>query len=103
VSPRVRARGDGVDSGGKIEVMTARESLHALVDALPEDRLGAAREASLATVDDPLLAMLDAAPLDDEPLTPEETAALDEARGELRGGEPMIPLEDVEREYGIAP
>lgn len=43
---------------------------------------------------DPVLESLRNAPVDDEPVTAEERAAIDEARAELRAGAPTIALED---------
>jgi hypothetical protein len=60
--------------------MTKAE-LHELVDALPEASVDAAG-ALLRRAQDPVLARLDAAPYDDEPVTEEDRAAVDEARGE---------------------
>jgi hypothetical protein len=83
--------------------MTVRESLHVLIDALPEDRLEVVRRTLIAAAGDPLLAALEAAPEDDEPLTAEETAEIDEALEDLRRGDPTIPLAEIKRKYGIAP
>lgn len=60
--------------------MTKAE-LHELVDLLPNDSLDAAG-VLLRRAQDPVLAKLDAAPYDDEPLTEEDRAALEEARRE---------------------
>jgi hypothetical protein len=69
--------------------MTTRESLHHLIDELPECALGEA-ERSLSPLrtleDDPVLRALLEAPEDDEPLTPEEEAAIEVAREDVRAG-----------------
>jgi hypothetical protein len=46
--------------------------------------------------------MLAPAPLDDEPETEEERAAVAEAKRELAAGEPTVRLEQVKRELGLA-
>ena len=62
--------------------MTKAE-LHALVDELPEESLEPAA-VLLRRAQDPLIARLEAAPLDDEPLTGEDRAALEAAGKEPR-------------------
>jgi len=89
-----------------------RADLHRLVDELPEStqetafrilrclRDEAEGELAAALTDapeDPLLRALAAAPIDDEPETPEEAAAVQEAREELARGE-FVTLEDLKRE-----
>jgi hypothetical protein len=75
--------------------MTTKEALHALVDELPDDALPAAerylqslREAAV----DPVLQAFLNAPEDDEPLTAEDLAAIEEAEAEIARGE-VIPWE----------
>jgi hypothetical protein len=68
--------------------MTKAE-LHDLVDALPEESFDAAA-ILLRRARDPLLAKLDAAPYDDEPLTDADRDAITEAKGE-----PSLPWADV--------
>jgi len=71
-------------------VGTARDELHRLVDSLPDEELAEARRylAFLSSgADDMLTWVLDNAPIDDEPTTPEEEAAIEEAWQEyLRDG-----------------
>lgn len=70
--------------------MEDRHALHSLVDELPEPELPAARrflEYLRQQTSDSLRLVLDAAPLDDEPLTDDDLAAIrvgfeDQARGE---------------------
>jgi hypothetical protein len=52
--------------------------------------------------DDPFLRFLDAAPVDDEPETDEERAAIAEAEADRAAGVATIPLEDVRRAHGGA-
>jgi hypothetical protein len=72
--------------------MLARDDLHTLLDAIPEDRLADVREA-LEQLADPVLLALLMAPEDDEPVTDEDLAALAEARAERERGE-TIPLDE---------
>jgi len=74
----------------------ARDELRALVDAIPDDRLPAAREALEQLTDPVLLAFLNA-PEDDEPLTDEDLAAIAEAKADVARGD-VVSLEEVERQ-----
>jgi hypothetical protein len=70
--------------------MVTRERLYELVDALPEAELSAAarylEQLRERYEHDPLIRLLDEAPEDDEPLTPEEEAEIEESWQEyLRG------------------
>lgn len=83
-----------------------RETLHQLVEDLDEQDvptagrvLGALRDSR--QVLDPLRA-LDMAPEDDEPETPEERAAVEEALREIQEGKPGLSTEELKRELGIA-
>ncbi len=83
--------------------MDARHAIHELVDDLPEGKLRAARQAleSLREQeDDPLLRLLENAPADDEPSSPEEDASCKEAWEEYKRGESK-PLEQYERERDL--
>lgn len=73
--------------------MIARDELRALVDAIPEDRLPAAREALEQLADPVLMAFLNA-PEDDEPLTDEDLAAIEEGRADIAAGR-TVPLAEV--------
>jgi hypothetical protein len=72
--------------------MLARDDLHTLLDAIPEDRLADVRTA-LTQLADPVLLALLTAPEDDEPVTEEDLAALAEARAARERGE-TIPLDE---------
>ncbi|MBS1862259.1 MAG: hypothetical protein JSS68_11175 [Actinobacteria bacterium] len=71
--------------------MTKTE-LHRLVDALPDESLPAAA-ILLRRAQDPVVAKLDAAPVDDEELTDEDRRAIQDARKE-----PGVPWPEVEGE-----
>jgi len=73
--------------------MIAREDLHTMLDAIPEDRLPHVRE-TLAQLTDPVMLALLTAPEDDEPVTPEDLVALAEARAEHERGE-LVFLDDL--------
>jgi hypothetical protein len=79
--------------------MTAKEKLKATVDRLSE----AEAEAALQAIEqaDPVVRRLDDTPLEDEEISPEEEAAVQEARDELAAGVPTISHEEVKREFGI--
>lgn len=78
-------------------MIATREQLHRLVDQLPDGEMATAQrvlEALAAFGNDPFLAMLHNAPQDDEDLTPEEEALIEEGREQLRRGEGRS-LEDI--------
>jgi hypothetical protein len=84
---------------GKI---SARDSLHRLIDELPESELAAAERFLhyLRVTADPTLWALLEAPPDDEPEPEEERQAVHEAREELARGE-VRTLEEMRRELGL--
>ena len=77
---------------------TTREELRALVDTLPDDLLDEVRAAISAIADAPYRPLSEA-PEDDEPLTDEEIAALDEGYEEYLRGE-TISGDAIRREFG---
>jgi len=79
--------------------MEERQVLHSLVDELPDDDLVAARrflEYLRFRSQDPLRVLLDGAPIDDEPTTEEDLAAIREGRADQTQGE-VVSHEEVER------
>lgn len=64
-----------------------RAELHMLLDSLPDERLEEARQRLSELVEDPVLGALMLAPIDDEPLTDDERAEIDEAKPAYRRGE----------------
>ncbi len=77
--------------------MTAKEKLRERVEALTEQEAAE----TLRLLDqrtDPVSAAFRDAPLDDEPLTPEEEQALEESRAEYRRGE-GVPLDEIRHEF----
>ena len=79
--------------------MTIKETLHRLVDELPETELPTAKRflEYLRNMDDPMVKALMEAPNDDEPLTAEEAEGADEAWQEYLRGE-AISAEEAKRE-----
>jgi len=68
--------------------MENRQTLHTLVDELPEPELPAARRylEYLRQTADPLRRALESAPVDDEPLTDDDRAAIRKGRKENAEG-----------------
>ena len=84
--------------------MSSRDALHRLVEELPESEVPRAERVlealkETAEPEGPLYT-LDTAPLDDEPETEDERAAVAEAREEHRRGE-GVPHEEVKRRWGL--
>ncbi len=82
--------------------MNPRETLHSLVDDLPDDDLFTARRvlAALRATGDPVLRALLEAPLDDEPDTDNRDGGLTEARRQARSGD-TVPHAEVKRRFRI--
>jgi hypothetical protein len=79
--------------------MEDRQALHTLVEELPEPELGPARrflEYLRQQQADSLRLLLDTAPLDDEPVTEDDLAAIREGLEKHARGE-TIPHEEVKR------
>ena len=76
-----------------------RQQAHALLDMLPAEKLNAVRSL-LEVMVEPLARSLAMAPLENEEIAPETTAALDRARASLARGE-GIPHEEILREFGL--
>ena len=79
-----------------------RLRLKELIDELPEGDLHAVKRyiQFLHYLDDPVAVSLAEAPLDDEPLTDEDIAALAEAREEMKAGN-LTSHDEVMRELGL--
>jgi hypothetical protein len=74
-----------------------KADLHRLVDALPAESLDAVGRWLERVTDDPMIAVLDAAPWDDEPSDSEQEAAVAEARGAIARGD-GIPFDRAKAE-----
>lgn len=81
-----------------------RRQAHALLDQLSADKLDAVRrvlEVMVYPDEEPLARSLANAPVESEPVSAEEAAALDEAHASVARGE-GIPHEEILREFGLA-
>jgi hypothetical protein len=79
--------------------MVARERLYRLIDELPERDLPAAEQLLVSLRDDTcddFQRFLDAAPLDDEPTSPDEDAGAAEAKAQYHRGE-TISADEAKR------
>lgn len=76
-----------------------RRQAHALLDALPAEKLSAIRSL-LEVMVEPLARSLALARVEEEGLTPDTAAALDRARASLARGE-GIPHDEILREFGL--
>lgn len=79
--------------------MTTKERLHQVVDAMSEDEAADTLDYLVSRGRDPLARRLDAAPLDDEPLTDEERESLRDARADKAAGR-LVSMDDLRRELG---
>jgi hypothetical protein len=76
-----------------------RREAHALLDALPAEKLNAVRSL-LEVMVEPLARSLALAPVEEESLTPDTAAALGRSRASL-AREEGIPHDEVLREFGL--
>lgn len=78
--------------------MTEKQRLQLLVEQLPDDEVHTALRfvESLTGSADPVASAFDAAPVDDEPLTPAERKAIDETESEL-GRHDLVSHQDARR------
>jgi hypothetical protein len=83
----------------ELTLQQERQQAHALIDLLPPAKLGAVRSL-LEVMVEPLSRSLALAPFEDEEITPETAAELDQARASLARGE-GIPHEEILREFGL--
>lgn len=82
-----------------VDTITEKQQVHQLVDFLAPEQLKAVRSL-LETMVDPVARAVALAPVDDEPLTPAEIKALDEADEWSKHNDP-IPHEQVLAELGF--
>lgn len=82
--------------------MTTKKDLHRLVDELPTREVAAARRylEYLRNMGDPVRRALEEAPLDDEPLTAEDEAAINEAHRDVAAGR-VVDHREVKRQLGL--
>ncbi|MEJ7894514.1 MAG: hypothetical protein WKF94_17925 [Solirubrobacteraceae bacterium] len=78
--------------------MTAKEQLKERVEGLSEEQAERTLRLLDDRDDDPVIAAFRDAPEDDEPLTPAEERAIEQARAEHRRGE-SVALDDIRHEF----
>jgi hypothetical protein len=78
----------------------SRETLHELIDRIPEADLIAARRFLEYLVVSPAFRAAQAAPIDEEEVTPADAEAMSRAQTEVDAGR-VSAHEDVLREFGV--
>ncbi|MBV8946695.1 MAG: hypothetical protein JOZ95_14825 [Solirubrobacterales bacterium] len=79
--------------------MTAKEKLRQRVEALSEEEASEALRL-LDDSSDPVIAAFRDAPIDDEPWTETDEAAMAEVQADRQAGIPAVSLEQVKHELG---
>ena len=79
--------------------MTVKEQLHRVVDDMSEEEAERVLRRIGSLRNEPFLRFVDAAPLDDEPISPEEEAAIAEVEADRAAGVPTIRFDDVKRKH----
>lgn len=87
--------------GGRITNVTTREKAHQLLDKLPDSELEPVVEFMASRGGDSFARWLDSRPVEDEEISADEIAAVDEAHAELVAGEPTVSHEEMKRELGL--
>ena len=77
-----------------------RDTLHDLIDRLPEEELPAAKRFLEYLAVSPAYRTALSVPLDDEPVTEGDISAIERARDEVRDGE-VVPYDEILREFGL--
>ena len=80
--------------------MTVKEQLHRVVDELSDEQAEAALRRIDAMRSDPLVRYMDSVPLDEEPVTSEEEAAIAEIEAEQAAGAERVSFDEIKRTYG---
>ncbi len=80
--------------------ITEKQHAHELIDRLDPAQVSAVVPLLQFMLLDPVSRSLAAAPVEEEAVSPEEAAALDQARGSLDRGE-GVQHEDILREFGL--
>jgi hypothetical protein len=78
----------------------SRDTLHALIDRIPEDELPAAKRFLEYLTVHPACRSAFSAPLDDEPVTEDDAIAIARGIGEVRAGK-VASHDEVLREFGL--
>ena len=79
--------------------MTVKERLHDVVNDMSDEEAEAPLRRIVAQRTDPFLGFLDAAPIDDEPVSSEEQATLAEVETDREAGVPRVSFDDVKHKY----
>jgi hypothetical protein len=77
-----------------------REALHDLVNRIPENDLAAAQRYLQYLAASPAYRAALSAPPDDEPVTADDSEAIEKAAGEIRAGK-VASHDDILREFGL--
>ena len=78
----------------------SRDTLHQLIDRIPEEDLPAAHRFLQYLATSPAFRSAGLASLDDEPVTEADASAIAQAREDLRAGR-VVRLDQVLREFGL--
>jgi len=78
----------------------SRDTIHALVDRIPESELPAAERFLEYLAVSPAYRAALSASLDDEPVTDSDVMAIDRAHNEVRAGK-VISHDEILREFGL--
>lgn len=87
------------DVAGYPDHVTVKDRLHEIVDHMSEEEAEATLRRIAAQRTDPFLRFLDAAPIDDEPVSSDEEAALVEVEADHAAGVPRMSFDDIKRKY----
>lgn len=79
--------------------MTMKERLHDVVDQMSDEEAEATLRRIVAQRADPFLSFLDVAPIDDEPVSSDEQAALAEVGDDRAAGVPRMSFDDIKHKY----
>jgi hypothetical protein len=79
------------------DVEETRHEIHELIERLPETEL----QAALRMMQFLFLNPTCLAPLDDEPVSEQEEAAIRASEESIRRGDLLIPHEEILKEYGL--
>ena len=83
-----------------MELTPEQQQLVERAKRVPTTDIPTARRLLQALIVDPLWLSMESAPLDDESLTPEVVASIEEARASFEQGE-GTPHEEIMREFGL--
>jgi hypothetical protein len=77
-----------------------RESLHELIDRIPEEQIAAAQRFLEALATSAAFRAARSAPSDDEPITSGDAEAIARSQRDIQAGK-VVSHEDVLREFGV--